>query len=217
MNQITRRTLILLLTLGVLALAWAGATAGSSEKVRLFTVEKSKNPQNILVVYCVVNEQCEFERIPDAGHDHLFDMHWLMDGTTYKRTHPIIKKMARKRFVAQNAADHCKCFDVRLADLKELVHDLPSDIIHVGTFRDGSGRCRARARIQLGPSGGYRALQIESIYSKARTLMGIPIGIHYIELRGIDVENSRPLSIRFDRNKSLEFDDPAVPNHTSHH
>lgn len=216
MNQIARRTLILILTLGFLALASTTAATGSGEKVRLFTVEKSKNPQNILVVYCVVNDRCEFERIPDAGRDHLFDMHWLMDGTTYKRTHPIIKKMARKRFIAQNAANHIDRFDVLLADLKELVHDLPSDIVHVDTYRDGNGRCRVRARIQLGPSGGRRTLQIESIYSSTRTLIGIPIGIHYIELRGIDVENNRPLSVRFDRNQQVEFDDPEEPSRTIH-
>lgn len=216
MNQLAHRTLILLSTLGYLALASAAVAAGSSEQVRLFTVEKSKNPQNILVVYCVVNSQCEFERILDAGQNHLFDMYWLMDGTTYKRTHPIIKKLARKRFIAQNAADRGNRFDVLLADLKELVHDLPSDIIHVDAYRDGNGRCRVRARIQLGPSGGHRTLQIESIYSKTRTLIGIPIGIHYIELRGIDVESSRPLSVRFDRNKRVEFDDSAGPSHTIH-
>ena len=119
MNQIARRTLILLLTLGFLALASTIVAAGSGEKVRLFTVEKSKNPQNILVVYCVVNDRCEFERIPDAGQDHLFDMHWLMDGTTYKRTHPIIKRMARKRFVAQNAVNHIVRFDVLLTDFNQ--------------------------------------------------------------------------------------------------
>lgn len=211
-----RRTSFLFLTLGFLAIASAAAASGSSVKIRLFTVEKSKNPENTLVIYCVVNNLCEFERFRDAGQDHLFDMYWLMEGTRYKRTHPIIKKMARKRFVAQNTADHSNRFDVLLADLKELVHDLPSDIIHVDAYRDGNGRCRVRARIQLGPSGGHRTLQIESIYSKTRTLIGIPIGIHYIELRGIDVESSRPLSVRFDRNKQVEFDDPAGPSRTIH-
>ncbi|MGD9007405.1 MAG: hypothetical protein PVG41_05760 [Desulfobacteraceae bacterium] len=204
---------LLWILLGLLAHTTALAT-GTEEELKLFVVEKSKNPQNILVVYCKVNPHCEFQRIADAGRDHLYDVYWLMDGTTYKRTHPVIKKMARKRFVPQKATEHNRSFNVLLTDLKELMHDLPSDIVRVDSYRSPEGRCRIRAVIQLGPSGGNRAMQIESIYSKARTILGIPIGIYYIELHGTDTRSREKITIRFNRNSQAEFDHQVPQNRT---
>ncbi len=204
---------LLWMLLGLFGLATAFA-AGAEEEVRLFVVGKSINPQNILVVYCKVNEHCELQRIADAGRDHLYDVYWLMNGTTYKRTHPVIKKMVRKRFVAHEAAGQTRSFDVLLADLKELVHDLPSDMVHVDSFRSPDGRCRVRALIQLGPSAGNRIMQIDSIYSKARTFFGIPIGIYYIELRGTDTRSREVISVRFNRNTQVRFEYRESQNRT---
>jgi hypothetical protein len=216
-EHMAKKTLIaaplLWILLGLLAQTTALAT-GTGEELRLFVVEKSKNPQNILVVYCKVNPHCEFQRIADAGRDHLYDVYWLMNGTTYKRTHPIIKKIARKRFVPQKAAGQTKSFDVLLTDLKELIHDLPSDMVHVDSYRCPDGSCRVRAVIQLGPSGDNRAMEIESIYSKARTIFGIPIGIYYIELHGTDTRSRKKISIRFHRNSQAEFDHQEAQNDT---
>lgn len=206
---------LLWMLLGLLAQT-AALAAGTEEELRLFVVEKSKNPQNILVVYCKVNSGCEFQRIADAGRDHLYDVYWLMNGTTYKRTHPVIKKMARKRFVPQKATQQTRSFNVLLADLKELIHDLPSNMVRVDSYRSPDNRCRVRALIQLGPSGGNRSMQIDSIYSKARTIFGIPIGIYYIELRGTDIRNREKISIRFNRNSQVEFDHQETQSETDH-
>jgi hypothetical protein len=204
---------LLWILLGLLAQTTALA-AGTEEELRLFVVEKSKNPQNILVVYCKVNPHCEFQGIADAGRDHLYDVYWLMNGTTYKPTHPVIKKIARKRFVPQKAAEQTKRFDVLLSDLKELIHDLPSDRVRVDSYRSPDGSCRIRAVIQLGPSGGNRVMQIDSIYSKARTILGIPIGIYYIELHGTDTRSREKISIRFNCNSRVEFDHQGTQNDT---
>jgi hypothetical protein len=206
---------LLWILLGLLAHTTALAT-GTEEELGLFVVEKSKNPQNILVVYCKVNPHCEFQRIADAGRDHLYDLYWLMNGTTYKRTHPVIKKIVRKRFVPQKATERNRSFDVLLTDLKELIHDLPSDIVRVDAYRSPDGRCRVRAVIQLGPSGDNRAMQIESIYSKARTIFGIPIGIYYIELHGTDTRSREKITMRFNRNSQAEFDHQETQNDTDH-
>jgi hypothetical protein len=139
-----------------------------------------------------------------------------MGGTTYKRTHPVIKKMARKRFVPQNATEQTRSFDVLLADLKELIHDLPSDKVHVDSYRSPDGRCRVRALIQLGPSGGNRTMQIDSIYSRARTILGIPVGIYYIELHGTDMQSREKISVRFNRNSHVEFDYQEAQDGTDH-
>jgi hypothetical protein len=131
---------------------------------------------------------------------------YKMNGTRYKRTHPVIKKMARKRFVPQKIGEQLRSYDVLLTDLKELIHDLPSDIVRVGSYRRPDGSCDVRALIQLGPSSGNRIMQIDSIYSKARTIFSIPIGIHYIELHGSDARSQEKISVRFDRNAHIEFD-----------
>ncbi len=171
--------------------------AKASQEVRLFVIEKSKNPQNILVVYSNVNADCEIQSIADAGRDHLFDFYWLMNRTVFKPTHQLIKKQARKRFPSQDVSDNGRHFEVILTDLRELVHDLPSDIINIDIRRDRTGQCRARVLLPLGPSAKNRTLAIRSIYSKAKTFLGIPIGVHYVELRGVDADSKEILIVRF--------------------
>lgn len=171
------------------------------EEVRLFVVEKSKNPQNILVVYTQADPHCRVEPLVYGKKTYLFDFYWLMDGTRYKPTHSLIKKHARKRFVPGKQFENQKGFDVRLADLKELDHDLPSDIITITLHRVSNDGCTARVLLPLGPSGDNRTLKIESIYSKAHTLLGIPIGVHYIELRGRDAKTGQAMMVRFGSKK----------------
>ena len=173
----------------------------ASEEVRLFVVEKSKNPQNILVVYTQADPQCRIEPVVYGKKAYLFDVYWLMDGTRYKRTHPLIKKHARRRFVAKKQLENQKGFEVKLADLKELEHDLPSDIITVSLRRGSDGGCNARVLLPLGPTADNRTLEIASIYSKARTLLGIPIGVHYIELRGRDANTGEQMTVKLSSKK----------------
>lgn len=211
MNTFARNVILLSIVLSLFTPANA-FTPGADGEVRLFVVEKSKNPENILVVYCRVNKKCALQSIADAGHDHYFDFYWLMNRTTYKRTHPIIKKLARKRFIAQDVAENATGFTVLLADLKELVHDLPSDLIRIDFYRSPDGRCTARTLLELGPSGDNHTMQIDRIYSKARTFVGIPIGIQYIELHGTDTQRQKKISVRFNRNEQVEFDSETAPD-----
>lgn len=177
-------------------------------EIRLFTVEKSRNPQNILVVYAQADSQCRIEPVIFGGKPYLFDFYWLMDGTRYKPTHPLIKKYARRRFVAQKRFQNHEGFKVRLADLKELVHDLPAEMVTVTLDRNSKGGCDARVLLPLGPSAGGRTLEIQSIYSKARTFLGIPIGVHYVELRGKDADSQAPLTMRFNSKRDMKAQRP---------
>jgi hypothetical protein len=169
----------------------------AAEEVRLFVVEKSKNPQNILVVYAQASRGCRIKPIGTAAKSYLFDFYWLMNGTTYKPTHPLIKRHARKRFISEKRSTDETQFTVKLADLKELDHDLPGDIVTISLAPHPSGKCMVKVLLPLGPSANYRTMNIQSIYSKARTLLGIPIGIYYIELRGVDAETQKEITIRF--------------------
>jgi hypothetical protein len=178
------------------------------QEVRLFVVEKSKNPQNILVVYTQADSQCRVEPVASGSKSYLFDFYWLMGGTRYKPTHPLIKLYARRRFVAQKRFENHKGFKVRLADLKELDHDLPSDMVTVTLYRNSKDGCNARVLIPLGPSAEGRTLEIQSIYSKARTLLGIPIGVRYVELKGRDADNQTPLTVRFNSKRGKKAQRP---------
>ena len=173
------------------------AHAGTDQEVRLFVVEKSKNPQNILVVYTNAGTGCNVHPITDAGRLHLFDLYWLMNGTTFKPTHRLIKRAARKRFVAQGLTSNGQIFTVLLTDLKELRHDLPTDRIRVEIVRGPKGRCRARVLLPLGPSHNNRTMAIHTIYSEAKTFFSIPVGIHYIELRGTDIQSGESMVVQF--------------------
>lgn len=53
------------------------------------------------------------------------------------------------------------------------------------------GKCTARVLLPLGPGANHRTMHIRSNYSKAGTLLGIPIGIYYIELRGVDAQTRK--------------------------
>ncbi len=193
----TNRIVALLIAI-IAALCLCGRTmAAPNQEIRLFVVEKSKNPQNILVVYALVDAACKIQPIVDAAGPHLFDFYWLMDGTRFKPTHRLIKKAVRKRFVLLKPSIRDRRFKVLLADLKELIHDLPSDTIDVEIKRDAEGACHGRAVLALGPTHAYRTMAIDTIYSKAKTFLGIPVGIHYIELRGKDIESHAPMVARF--------------------
>lgn len=196
----------LVLTAFVVMLSFSGpAHATQHQEIRLFVVEKSKNPQNILVIYAHVNPNCEIQSINDGREGYLFDFYWMMNGTTFKPTHRLIKKAARKRFEALNITRGGSGFAVRLTDLKELNHDLPSDRIHIAIDPAPRGECRSRVLLNLGPSGDHRTIAIETIYSKAKTFLGIPIGIHYIEIRGKDSVSGNPISVRFDSHISSVY------------
>ncbi len=187
------------------------AMAEPHREIRLFVVEKSKNPQNILVVYAHVDAACKIQPIVDAAGPHLFDFYWLMDRTRFKPTHRLIKKAVRKRFVPLKSSIRDRRFKVLLADLKELIHDLPSATMDVEIKRDAQGACQGRAMLALGPAHANRTLVIDTIYSKAKTFLGIPVGIHYIELRGKDIDSHAPLTARFNSTR-LRGDEKTTTN-----
>lgn len=206
-NRSANSMVCMLLVLAAVLCSYGISHAEGDNDVRLFEVEKSMNPENILVVYARVDASCHIQPISDAGSMHLYDLYWLMNGTDFKPTHRLIKKAVRKRFVAQALDAGGLHFTVRLADLKELHHDLPSDRIRVAIERESSDQCRSRVLLQLGPSHENRTMAIEAIYSEARTFFGIPIGIHYIELRGTDVQSQAPLVARFNSTGRHEIHD----------
>ena len=52
----------------------------------LFSIEKSHNPQNIMIVSSNLGDQCEFSQ------EEPVDYYWLMNRTSRKDPHPMILK-----------------------------------------------------------------------------------------------------------------------------
>ncbi|MCB0365840.1 MAG: hypothetical protein H6624_17040 [Bdellovibrionaceae bacterium] len=186
-------------TLGFAPLAAAYAPANS---VPIFFFEKSHNNENILVVHSAMSPDCRFEKVTadedsTAGEAFLVDFYWLMERDWYKPTHPLIKAGIRERLDVGELSEGNKAFSMTLADLKEVLHDLPSLEFRVESITQDSG-CRARAIIALGASHSFQVIELDSIYTEVVTALGFPTKkFKWIEIRGRNISNGAQVVARF--------------------
>jgi len=161
---------------------------------RLFIYEKNENPQNILVVYSKLNEQCQIQKL-EGGN--LFDFYWLMDRQTYKPTHPLIKSGIRDRLQAVEAKS--TSFDLLLSDLKEVQTDIPEGRLSIEALKNADGSCgEMKAFITLGPSDGHARIQLESIYAEAaKTWNPLTRKLVSVTLKGTDIKTGQVISHKF--------------------
>jgi hypothetical protein len=159
---------------------------------RLFTVEKNENPGNILVLYTKLDGNCYIQtesRLP------VFDMYWLMNRSSYKPTHALIKKGVRERL--QVVPSNSQAFYVRVNDLKEVNSDLtdPRLIIEADKV---NGTCKVRSWLTLGPSNKYAKIQLSSIYSEAVKTVVPPFRkLVSVTLIGVDVNTGAKVSRKY--------------------
>ncbi|OYZ23025.1 MAG: hypothetical protein B7Y39_06590 [Bdellovibrio sp. 28-41-41] len=57
----------------------------------VFRLEKSENPQNVLVIYTRLDEQFRFQLDPENSVMPVFGFYWLMDRTNFKPVHSLIR------------------------------------------------------------------------------------------------------------------------------
>ena len=162
---------------------------------RIVTVEKNIHPQNRLIAYTRLDEQCRVQRDPKQGNAPVLDYYWLMDGSRYKRVHPLIKRGIRKRLQvwASPPKSLDGSFSIRLNELEAVEHDLgPTPLLWVRAEKTAEG-CSAEARITLGPSDKNAVIRLDTIYSEA-VLKG-PFGakVKLIALKGVDVKSGKPV------------------------
>ncbi len=195
MKNIFSASAALLLALSAPARAGQAITAipevGPHYKV--VTVEKSVHPQNKLVAYTRLDQQCRVVTDPRQGGRPVFDFYWLMDGLRYKRVHPLIKRGIRKRLTVGAAPPKSdgRVFSIRLNDLSAVENDLGrTPLLWVAAKKTADG-CAVEARITLGPSNKGAVLLLDSIYSEA-VLKG-PAGakIKLIALKGTDAVSGK--------------------------
>jgi hypothetical protein len=185
------------LLLALAARSFAGTLIADIPEIgphyRVVTIEKSVHPQNLLVAYTRLDEKCRIVRDPKQGNAPVFDFYWLMDGSRYKRVHPLIKRGIRRRLEVGASPPKSRdgSFSVRLNDFTEVEHDLgPSPLLWVRAEKTPAG-CRAETRITLGPSDQNAALRLDSIYSEAELAWPLSARVKSITLKGVDANSGK--------------------------
>ena len=138
----------------------------------IFIVEKSENPQNVLVAYTKLDAKCRVERDVRTG-EPLLDYYWMMDGQTYKPVHRLIKSGIRERLRVEAPSRKNDDFFIRIKDLKELQQDIENPVLQVEAHPVGkkaagpNSKCAVSAAIKLGPSDKNRLLHLHAIYTES--------------------------------------------------
>lgn len=186
----------------VSALITCSAEAGGEVKIDaigkhfpIFVVEKSENPQNILVAYTKLGPDCRFQDNPDEDPKRLLDYYWKMDRENYKPVHSLIKRGIRERLALESAADGLKGFRVRINDLSELKHDLEKALVSVTASARGNGECDVRAILTLGPSDNSRNVLLSSIQVQSRKKLLPPFRqVVNVTINGTDADSGERVS-----------------------
>lgn len=151
------------------ATAWAGPSKTISQvgfHTPLLIFEKNENRQNLMIVYTRLDpKSCEFDA---KGDTPVLDYYWMMNGTDYKKVHPLILSSVKERLeVDTSAFKTSKKFLVHLKEFNELKSDLgTSPTFEVKSKKNGSD-CEATVEMQLGPSDGNRRVALDSIYAES--------------------------------------------------
>lgn len=162
----------------------------------IFTVEKSENPQNILIAFTKIDSDCRFESNPDRPSEPVFDFYWKMDRTRYKPVHPLIKNGIRDRLaLIAPGSDQRRKFSVKIGDLSELKHDLSKAELDVEAVSPSPHICEVRSLIKLGESDHGRTLLLSTLHIESKKVFFPPFRkVVSVTLNGNDSETGEKLS-----------------------
>jgi hypothetical protein len=167
---------------------WAFEVRGLNEvgvHQQILSIEKSRHPQNILVVYTKVDEKCQF--IVDSSNRPVFDFYWLLNRTSYKPLNSTLKSEIEKRIElrADSAAGSSKSFYVSLNDLETINHDIPDPRLKVTSVLQDN-KCSTQSLMQLGPSDHNAMVRVDSFYGES--VGYLRPRIISVTLKGVNVE-----------------------------
>lgn len=187
--------LFVLATLGVQASMAQQITSISAVggHYQLFTFEKNENPQNILVLFTKLDQNCH---VTEESNVPVFDMYWLMNRISYKPTNSMIKSGVKDR-LAVIPANNADGFYIQINDLKEVNSDLLDPRLTVVTDK-AQGQCKVRSLMTLGPSDNNAKIQLVSIYSEAvKTLVPPFRKLKSVTLNGINIVSGAKISRKY--------------------
>lgn len=169
-------------------------------------MNKSHNPENIMVIYAQTDEECQFQPFQDGSY---LNYYWLMDKKKRKEVHPLIKKgIAERVEFKQDEKVDDQQFRASLNDLEELEHDLPNASIEVSSVKTtsskvkskGESKCVANATMRLGPSRKNQLIDLETTYCKVeKNLIGVPKGCESLELKGKNIKTGEEVAVSFEK------------------
>lgn len=192
------RVFLSLLFFYALAASRAGAaTKNPYQEKKLFTMKKSYNPENTMVIYAQVDENCDFKPFPGGSY---INYYWLMNRKTRKKVHPLIAKGIEQRVEFNTGGTTPKrAFKASLNDLNEVDHDLPNTSINVISLKEND-HCEAQALIGLGKSEGGKEIDLVTTYCEVHTnLFGVPTGCDSLQLQGTQPGSGKRISVKFDK------------------
>lgn len=163
---------------------------------KLFVLEKSHNPENVMIIEVKMNESCQFETYEDGS---LLNFYWLMGNGKYrKKIHPLIRHGIAKRVEYKDQEKTKNSFKVALNDLKEVKHDLPNSELSVNSVMK-KGKCSVQTILELGPSKDHKKINLARSFCKVDTnILGIPIGCEFLELEGSVIDTGAELRAKFE-------------------
>lgn len=166
------------------------------QHVPLLTLEKNENPQNIMIIYTKLDQNCRLEIKDEAP---VLSEYWLMNRERYKRVNPLIVRGIEKRMkIVTDVAFDPNSFQVRLSDFTEIQHDLGTDPLITIRSEGQPGRCEAVAVLHMGPADQYRSIQLEKVFAKSEKKLLPPFRrLLELTLTGADLATGERFSRTF--------------------
>lgn len=166
--------------------------------VPIFIVEKSENPQNVLVAYTKLAPGCGLSRDPQNRSVALLDFYWMMARRDYKPVHPLIKRGIRGRIEVAGTSNDGPAFSIRMNDLSELRHDISVPVLTVTAVAAKDGGCDVVSTLRLGPSDHNRVLNLTSLYTESKKTFFPPFRkVVAVTLNGLDAATGEVIRRRY--------------------
>ncbi len=166
---------------------------------RLFTFEKNENPQNILIIYTRLDDQCRFKPLSSVDPRPVVDFYWMMNRQTVKPVNGMIRSAIRKRLEVESLSQDRTSFSARIKDFRELKHDLKEARFRIVAKKKG-GSCDVDTLIPLGPSDGEKLVRVETVYSEAKKTFLPPFRkVTSISLIGETAASGDPITKKYTR------------------
>ena len=165
---------------------------------QVFILEKSFNPENIMVFNVHLDAKCQVVFDPAKGHAPKMNIYWLNDRKHYEAlTSMYINSLNKTLSIRQDSANH---FHIEALDLGKISHDLPKPVVEVESRRNSKGECEVKGEIQLGAKDQSKVMILHTVYTVIKTRFGIPVGSKEIHLIGTDKMNGTALTARYFEN-----------------
>jgi len=172
----------------------AEAISQVGKHVPLFTFEKNENPENIMIVYTKFDSSCQVVVDPSKQASPILDFYWLMNRTSFKPVHSLIKSGVRDRLQVIPAKSQ-DSFQIQINDFKELQTDVDEAKLNVVSHRSSTGGCEANAFFTLGPQDKNATMKVQTIYSDAAKTMIPPFRkLKSVTLTGVDSKTGQRLT-----------------------